>query len=55
MNCAAEIEARPGGTFAGGPTLRGRNGDSGMSQLTEMQVVARRPRWPPATASWWHG
>lgn len=35
-----EIEAQRSSTFAGGPTLRGRNGDSGMSQLTEMQVVA---------------
>ncbi|RWA51784.1 hypothetical protein AU476_20875, partial [Cupriavidus sp. UYMSc13B] len=36
-----------------GPMLRGRNGDSGMSQLTELQVTAE-PRWRRATASWWH-
>ncbi|WP_420998163.1 cellulose synthase subunit BcsC-related outer membrane protein [Cupriavidus sp. 30B13] len=36
----SEIESQRAGTLAGGPMLRGRNGDSGMSQLTEMQVVA---------------
>ena len=35
-----EIESQRTSTLAGGPVLRGRNGDSGMSQLTEMQVVA---------------
>lgn len=35
-----EIESQRSSTLAGGPMLRGRNGDSGMSQLTEMQVVA---------------
>jgi len=35
-----EIEAQRASTLAGGPMLRGRTGDSGMSQLTEMQVVA---------------
>ncbi len=35
-----EIEQQRTTTLAGGPMLRGRNGDSGMSQLTELQVVA---------------
>ncbi|WER47315.1 cellulose synthase subunit BcsC-related outer membrane protein [Cupriavidus sp. WKF15] len=35
-----EIEQQRTSTSAGGPMLRGRNGDSGMSQLTELQVVS---------------
>ncbi|QEZ43033.1 cellulose biosynthesis protein BcsC [Cupriavidus oxalaticus] len=35
-----EIEQQRTGSFAGGPMLRGRSGDSGMSQLTELQVAA---------------
>lgn len=35
-----EIEQQRTSSFAGGPMLRGRSGDSGMSQLTELQVVA---------------
>ncbi|QQX88664.1 BCSC C-terminal domain-containing protein [Cupriavidus necator] len=35
-----EIESQRTATLAGGPMLRGRNGDSGMSQLTELQVTA---------------
>ncbi|WP_245002034.1 cellulose biosynthesis protein BcsC [Cupriavidus pinatubonensis] len=34
-----EIEQRRTSSLAGGPMLRGRNGDSGMSQLTELEVV----------------
>ncbi|WP_454727512.1 MULTISPECIES: cellulose synthase subunit BcsC-related outer membrane protein [Cupriavidus] len=36
----SDIESQRSGMLAGGPMLRGRNGDAGMSQLTEMQVVA---------------
>ncbi|MDF3832953.1 cellulose synthase subunit BcsC-related outer membrane protein, partial [Cupriavidus basilensis] len=35
-----DIESQRTSTLAGGPTLRARSGDSGMSQLTEMQVIA---------------
>lgn len=35
-----EIEQQRTSTLAGGPILRGRSGDSGQSQLTEISVVA---------------